>query len=43
MRCLPPLLVDGASKDGVKRRIDVFSDVLDDERLPVGDGSLDVS
>lgn len=41
--CLPPLFVDSARKDWVERRIDIFRDVLDDERLPVGNGSLDVS
>lgn len=41
--CSPTLLVDSASKDGVERRIDVFSDVLDDECLPVDNGSFDVS
>lgn len=38
---LPPLFVDCASKNGVKSRVDVLGNVLDNKCLSIGDGRFD--
>lgn len=41
--CLPSLLVDCASEDGIKSGVDLLADVFYDKRLPIGDGSFDIA
>lgn len=40
---LPALFVDSACENGVEGWINFLADVLDNERLSIGDGSLDIS
>lgn len=43
LRDSPALFIDGTSQNGVKSRVDILANVLDDKRLSAVDGRLDIS